>query len=159
MKLRPTTPVTLIGYPYGFYDAKNALPIWKTGSVASEPDIDFDGKPLMLIDVAAFPGMSGSPAFATAYGMYEMHDGTGVTPGGVQQFIGIYASNVVRHKEKFLEYIPHAVSVGIRDEESLQIGHIWKANLILDTVDAVDFQRYATEILNDLPPVPKPTSA
>ncbi|MGA2618594.1 MAG: serine protease [Thermoguttaceae bacterium] len=157
MKVRPTTTVTLIGYPYGFYDAKNALPIWKTGSVASEPEIDFEGKPLMLIDVAAFPGMSGSPAFATAYGMYEMHNGTGVTAGAVQQFIGIYASNVVRHKERFLEYIPHAASLGIRDDESLQIGHIWKAKLILGTVEAIEPNRYITEILQDLPPIPQPT--
>ena len=96
----------------------------------------------MLIDVAAFPGMSGSPAFAIAYGIYEMHDGTGVTPGGVQQFIGIYASDVVQHTDKFLEYISNAVSLGIRDHESLQIGHIWKAKLILETAAAVDVNRY-----------------
>lgn len=64
IKLRPTSAVTLIGYPYGCSDRVNALPIWKTGSVASEPHSDFDGKPLLIIDISAFPGMSGSPAFA-----------------------------------------------------------------------------------------------
>lgn len=58
LKVRPTTTITLIGYPYGFYDKKNSLPIWKTGSIASEPEIDFENKPLFLIDVSAFPGMS-----------------------------------------------------------------------------------------------------
>ena len=150
MKIRPTTSVTLIGYPYGFYDTINALPIWKTGTVASEPDIDFDGKPLLLIDVSAFPGMSGSPAFAVSSGMYELHDGGGVTPGLVRQFLGIYASMQMVGKHKFLEQIPHGVALGIRDSESLQIGHIWKAKLILETVDSVDVNHYAAEILANI---------
>jgi hypothetical protein len=150
MKIRPTTPVTLIGYPYGFYDTKNALPIWKTGTVASEPEIDFDGKPLVLIDVSAFPGMSGAPAFAISSGMYELHDGNAVAPGMVRQFLGIYASMQMVGKHKFLEQIPHGLALSIRDSESLQIGNIWKAKLILETVDAVDKELYAGEILNNL---------
>ena len=112
----------------------------------------------MMIDVAAFPGMSGSPAFAMGYGMYEMHDGTGVTPGNVRQFIGIYASNVICQKNRFLEHIPHATSLGIREEESLQIGHIWKAKLISDTIEALNINQYVVDILQNLPPLRKPLS-
>ena len=64
VKIRPATNVTLVGYPNGFYDKTNALPVWQTGSVASEPEIDFEGKPLFLIDAPAAPGMSGAPVFA-----------------------------------------------------------------------------------------------
>ena len=59
IKLRPASPVTLIGYPHGFYDTKNQLPVWKTGAIASEPDFDFEGNPLFLVDISVFPGMSG----------------------------------------------------------------------------------------------------
>jgi len=150
MKVRPTTNVTLVGYPYGYYDATNALPVWKTGTIASEPDIDFDGKPLVLIDVSAFPGMSGSPVFAVSAGMYEMAEGGNVTPGVVRQFVGIYASMQMIGKDKFLEQIIHGAKLGIKDYESLQIGHVWKADLILETVKSVDIQYYENEILKKL---------
>ena len=149
LKVRPTTNVTLVGYPYGFYDKKNALPIWKTGSVASEPKMDFDGKPLFLIDVSAFPGMSGSPVFAISYGMYETEEGN-TTVGGIRKFLGIYASMQMVGKEKYLEEIVHGVRLGIVDSESLEIGHVWKADLILETVKSINVQKYQEEVLKNL---------
>ena len=150
MLIRPATTVTLVGYPYGYYDIKNALPIWKTGTVASEPAIDFDGKPLLLVDVSAFPGMSGSPVFAIASGIYEKADGSAVTPGSVREFLGIYASMQMVGKDKFLEQIAHSAKLGIRDYESLEIGHVWKAKLVIDTAKKIDIGRYESEILKDL---------
>ena len=149
LKVRPTSNVTLVGYPYGFYDKKNALPIWKTGSVASEPNVDFDGKPLFLIDISAFPGMSGAPAFAISYGMYEMEEG-GTSGGGARKFLGIYASMQMVGKEKYLEEIVHDTRIGIVDEESLEIGHIWKANLLLETVKGIDVEKYQNDVLQNL---------
>lgn len=151
MLIRPTTNVTLVGYPYGYYDTTNALPIWKTGTIASEPNIDFDGKPLLLVDVSAFPGMSGSPVFAIASGIYEMVDGSAVTPGSVREFLGIYASMQMIGKDKYLEQIVHGANLGIRDYESLEIGHVWKAKLVIDTAKNIDIDRYESEILKDLP--------
>lgn len=149
LKVRPTTQVTLVGYPYGYYDKENALPIWKTGSVASEPKVDFDGKPLFLVDVSAFPGMSGSPVFAISYGMYEMEEG-GTTVGGIRKFLGIYASMQMRRKEKYLEETLHETKVGVIDYESLELGHVWKADLILETVKNINIERYQEEILKNL---------
>lgn len=150
MLLRPTTNVTLVGYPYGFFDTANALPIWKTGTIASEPAVDFEKKPLLLIDVAAFPGMSGSPVFAIASGMYELADGSAVTAGAVREFLGVYASMQMVGKNKFLEQLTHGAQYGIRDMESLQIGHVWKAKLVLETIKSVDIRRWDGEILADL---------
>ena len=75
IRIRPTSGATLLGYPFGFYDQKHFLPIWKTGHVASEPSVDFEGRPAFLVDVSAFPGMSGSPV-CVANGVYETEDGT-----------------------------------------------------------------------------------
>lgn len=139
--IRPTTSVTLIGYPYGFYDKKNSLPIWKTGNVATEPKIDFDGKPLFLIDVSAFPGMSGSPVFGISHGTYES-EGGGTTVGSARKFLGIYASMQMHEEKKYLEQITQDTKFAVNHLESLEIGHVWKANLILDTLQGIDFDNY-----------------
>jgi len=150
LRVRPTSRVTLIGYPYGYYDSTNQLPVWKTGSVATEPDIDFDGKPLFLVDVSAFPGMSGSPAVAVAHGTYETGDGN-VSVGGIRRFLGIFASMQIREEDRYLEQLPHASTLGIRAQESLQLGHVWKARLITETVEAIDVDTYQKEVLAKLP--------
>jgi hypothetical protein len=149
IKLRPTSRVTLVGYPYGYEDKVNALPIWKTGSIASEPNVDFAGKPLFVVDVSAFPGMSGSPTFAVSYGTYEMEQG-GTAAGSVQKFLGIYASMEMLEQKEFLEEIQTDKKQGIVVTESLQLGHVWKAQLIIDMVKSIDVEQYQNKILKNL---------
>lgn len=149
IKLRPTSRVTLVGYPYGYSDTVNSLPIWKTGSIASEPKVDFDGKPLFVIDVSAFPGMSGSPAFAVSYGTYEMEQG-GTSVGGVQKFLGIYASMQMLEQKKFLEELQSDKKTGVTIYESLQLGHVWKAQLIIDMIKSINVQQNENNIINNL---------
>lgn len=149
IKIRPTSTITLIGYPYGYYDQENCLPIWKTGSIASEPDVDFDGKPLFLVDVSAFPGMSGSPAFAIAHGAYEMSNGP-TTVGHVQKFLAIFASMQIISENKYLEEITSESRAGLILEQSLELGHIWRASLISDVVNNIDVPKYESEILHYL---------
>lgn len=149
IKMRPTSKITLIGYPYGYYDKKNWLPIWKTGNIASEPDVNFEEKPLFLIDISAFPGMSGSPAFAIAYGAYETIEGP-TTVGHVQKFLGIYASMQMFKEEKYLEEITSESRMGVIIDESLELGHIWKASLIIKIIKQIDIKKYESEILKNL---------
>lgn len=149
VKIRPTSTVTLIGYPYGYYDKTNFLPVWKTGSIASEPDVDFDGKPLFLVDISAFPGMSGSPVFAIAHGAYEMADGS-MTVGHVQKFLGIFASMPLIRENKYLEEITSESKLGFTLEQSLELGHIWKVRLITEILNNIDVQKYESEILRAL---------
>jgi len=149
IKVRPTSTITLIGYPYGYYDKRNWLPIWKTGSIASEPDVDFEGKPLFLIDISAFPGMSGSPAFAIAYGAYETVQGP-TTVGHVQKFLGIYASMQMLKEAKYLEEIASESKLGVVVGQSLELGHIWKASLVTKIVKQIDAEKYKNEILKNL---------
>lgn len=147
--VRPSSTITLIGYPYGYYDKVNSLPIWKTGSVASEPKIDFEGKPLFVVDISAFPGMSGSPVFAIAYGTYEMEEG-GTMVGGIRKFLGIYASMQMIKEKKYLEQIESGKQPGIVLAESLELGHVWKSQLIINMVKAIDIPKYEKEILLNL---------
>lgn len=150
MKIRPTSTITLVGYPYGFFDKKNWLPIWKTGTIATEPSYNFEGKPLMLIDISAFPGMSGSPAFAIANGAYQTVDGP-TTVGQVRMFLGIYASMQMITEAKYLEELAQKDSEkGIKISSSLELGHIWKADLIVNMIKKIDVKRYEEEIIKKL---------
>lgn len=151
MKVRPASDVVLIGYPYGYYDSRNALPVWKKGSVASEPEMNFDGKPLMVIDISAFPGMSGSAAYAVAYGSYETEKNQ-INIGGARRFLGVYASMQMRKEHKFLEELAHSEKgPGIVHTESLQLGHVWKAQLIVDVINGINLEQYEKDVLQKLP--------
>ncbi|MBK9553858.1 MAG: hypothetical protein IPO45_17025 [Saprospiraceae bacterium] len=52
--------VFIVGFPYNL-DGGAFFPIWKKGSVASEPTLPMDNLPKFLIDTASRSGMSGSP--------------------------------------------------------------------------------------------------
>ncbi len=150
IKVRPTSPLTLVGYPYGYYDKHNSLPIWKTGSIASEPHVDFEDKPLFVIDISAFPGMSGAPAFVVVNGAYEMEQG-GTTVGQVRKFMGIYASMQMLSEKRYLELLPsNTKKPGIINTESLELGHVWKASLIFNIINNIDINEYEKTILSDI---------
>jgi len=53
--------ITMIGYPNGIWDMKNNMPIVRRGITATNPKLDYNGLPLIVIDCACFPGSSGSP--------------------------------------------------------------------------------------------------
>ena len=127
------------------------LPIWKTGNVASEPEVDFEGNPCFLIDVSAFPGMSGSPVFAISpHGVYEIKNGSIKMGRNLKTFLGIYSSMQMLGKKKYFEEIASAVKYGIIDYESLEIGYVWKTELILETVKSINVEKYREEILKNL---------
>ncbi|MCM2338983.1 MAG: serine protease [Burkholderiales bacterium] len=64
--------IVFVGYPTGFYDRKNFLPIFRNGNISSIPDINFNGKRQLLIDAQVFPGSSGSPVFVSHNGKYKL---------------------------------------------------------------------------------------
>ena len=128
IKIRPTSGATLLGYPYGFYDTKHSLPIWKTGHVASEPNVDFEGRPVFLVDVSAFPGMSGSPVLAVATGIYESEDGV-MKSGRVLKLLGIFSAMPVIRERKM---DATGSVVDAPTDTSLQLGYVWKAALIAE---------------------------
>jgi hypothetical protein len=48
----PGDSVSIVGFPFGM--AQHAgLPIWKTGTVASDPDINFNGRPMFIVDTTS----------------------------------------------------------------------------------------------------------
>jgi len=53
--------VLMIGCPRGIYDEANNLPIVRRGTTASSLTKRYNGKDEFLVDMACFPGSSGSP--------------------------------------------------------------------------------------------------
>lgn len=55
--------VVMVGYPIGLWDEINNFPIFRSGYTASHPALDFNESGIGLVDMACFPGSSGSPIF------------------------------------------------------------------------------------------------
>ncbi|RYX88593.1 MAG: hypothetical protein EOO28_35835 [Comamonadaceae bacterium] len=110
----------VIGYPFSEFTTGH-LPIWKKASIATEPFIDVDSLPKMLIDTATRPGLSGSPVVMQRNGIHGMK-GNQMTGkeliGRIRNFIGIYSGRVGR------------------DTEKAQLGVVWKAKVIDEIIDA-----------------------
>jgi hypothetical protein len=95
----PAMTVCVIGYPLGL-DAGGNWPIWKTGHIASEPDIDYEGKPVFLIDATTRSGMSGSPVIIRLNGGFATKGGGYMLAGGVTtKFVGVYSGRIHENSE------------------------------------------------------------
>jgi len=70
MELTALEEVVMVGYPIGLWDSANNFPLIRRGVTASHPAIDFDGKSFTVVDIACFPGSSGSPVLIVNEGTY-----------------------------------------------------------------------------------------
>lgn len=55
--------IVMIGYPNGLEDSYNNKPIIRKGIISTHMKFDYNGKKEFLVDMACFPGSSGSPIF------------------------------------------------------------------------------------------------
>ena len=93
----PAMPVSIIGYPLGIATG-GKFPIWKTGHIASDPDLNYNNLPVFLIDATTRGGMSGSPVVLRLYGGYRTRRGARILAGGTNTlFLGIYSGRI--HKD------------------------------------------------------------
>lgn len=88
----PAAPVSVIGFPLGFGSA-GRFPIYKTGHVASDLDIDYDGLPAFLIDATTKEGMSGSPVVALRDGTVRRSTGWQLGVSACR-FLGVYSGRI-----------------------------------------------------------------
>ena len=79
--------VVMIGYPIGLSDTYNHKPIIRKGITATHIKKDYQGKKEFLVDMACFPGSSGSPIFILNEGSY--HIGHNLYAGSRVRLIGV----------------------------------------------------------------------
>ena len=101
--------VLFVGYPNDFYDTVNNLPLVRKGTLASMPDIDFEGKGNIVIDAQVFEGSSGSPVFVDWDGRYQLlgvisSTMEGKTPSGVPAILGLGIVVKQRHVRELIEH-------------------------------------------------------
>jgi hypothetical protein len=113
----PAEPVSIVGFPLG-QTAAAGLAIWKSGTIASDLDVDYNNLPIFLIDAVTRPSMSGSPVYARRVGSHIRATG-GVTVGGgvMLKFLGVYSGRIIR--------------------EEAEIGMVWKASALCDIVEGM----------------------
>jgi hypothetical protein len=93
MRLAIGNDVFVLGYPFGVGPA--GLPIWKRGSIASEPEVIDQADPHILIDTASRPGMSGSPVILRQRGGYQSDNGDHVLGvGDSTRLVGVYSGRL-----------------------------------------------------------------
>jgi Trypsin-like peptidase domain len=108
--VKPGDSVSIVGFPLGLAQAVG-LPIWKTGTVASDSEVTWSGRPMFLVDTTSRQGMSGSPVYAVRTAAYRNSAGSLLmTEGGAKKFLGVFS------------------------EQNLQaeLGGVWKAQAVQD---------------------------
>lgn len=74
--LRAIEDAIMVGYPIGLWDEKNNLPLFRKGITSTHPAIDFNGESKGVVDMACFPGSSGSPIFIFNENNYSTKKGS-----------------------------------------------------------------------------------
>jgi hypothetical protein len=117
LEVRIGMDVFVLGYPFG--PGKTGFPVWKRGSIASEPDRVPHVDSHLLVDTASRPGMSGSPVILRNYGTHLTQGNTIVfSTGAANKFIGVYSGRL------------HT-----KDSLDAQIGMVWPAIYIDEIID------------------------
>jgi hypothetical protein len=110
----PSDPLSIIGFPFGITGG-GALGIWVQGTVATEPSVDFDELPCLLVDSRTRPGQSGSPVIAYRPSGYQTEDASMVLTGqAAERFVGVYSGRI--------------------NQES-DLGFVWNAEALLDILN------------------------
>ncbi|MGQ0430352.1 MAG: trypsin-like peptidase domain-containing protein [Gammaproteobacteria bacterium] len=91
--LSPGEVVSVVGFPFQM-TAGGRFAIWATGFIATEPAIDMDTLPLMLIDCRSRQGQSGSPVIANRTGAVSTLSGLNIGGGPVTQLVGVYSGRI-----------------------------------------------------------------
>ena len=114
LMIHPSEALSIIGFPEGLTSG-GKLPIWKTGHVASDIDIDWDGKPAFLIDATTKGGMSGSPVIAKRISIYQTSHGNVV--GNAVRFLGVYSGREM-------------------STSGIEVGFVWKPRAISEILSS-----------------------
>jgi hypothetical protein len=107
----PSDNVSIIGYPKGL-SAGGKYPIWKTGTIATDFEINWEDKPMFLIDATTRKGMSGSPVVMKKDGFCHFDDNTMKT-GKFTKFMGVYSGRI---------------------DDDIELGRVWKGKAMLEVI-------------------------
>jgi hypothetical protein len=115
--------VFILGYPFKIEPP--AYPVWKRGSIASEPQLARLTTDYMLVDTASRPGMSGAPVIRRSWTNHMVQPGVvALVDTPLNKFIGVYSGRVpTDHPGEaqiglvWADYLIHEIIAGsVKDE-------------------------------------------
>lgn len=109
--------VIIVGYPLGFCDKKNNLPVYRKGMIASSYPIHFNQSPYFLVDACLQEGTSGSPVLNSSDNV--LVNEKGVFHSDFTYFLGIHSAE-------------HVVN-----EEPLSLCVVWYPIVIMEIIDGI----------------------
>lgn len=117
----PSEPVSIVGFPLGL-KSFGRFPIWKTGHIASDIELDYHhdvlGRiPAFLIDATTKEGMSGSPVLAKRVGWHKVSNDS-FSSGEVVKFLGIYSGRIHEQSDVGIVWKPSVISEVLRAAHS-----------------------------------------
>lgn len=130
--------VVMVGYPIGLSDQYNHKPIIRRGITATHLKNDYQGKKHFLVDMACFPGSSGSPIFILNEGSYTF--GNTLYAGNRIFFVGILFGGPQFTAQGNLQFaslpnMPHTITniptnlgIAIKSREILELEKIINPN-------------------------------
>lgn len=116
--------IFILGYPLGFTHFFNT-PIWKRGSIASEPHAETsESKGKIMIDATTRTGMSGSPVIMRYKTHYLSETGKIISHPNATRFIGVYSSRPAPANE-------------IKDceDKRQELGYVFKSGFIPEIIE------------------------
>ena len=130
--------VIMAGYPLGIWDETNNLPIIRKGITATAPYRDYNGKGEFVIDMAIFPGSSGSPVCLYNAGSYETKDG--LRSGSRLKLLGILYSTAMFNAKGdiVVENAPTAAQLRSSAAVPCNLGFVIKSSSILDFIPIIE---------------------
>lgn len=125
--------VIMVGYPNGIWDQANNLPLIRRGITATAAYNDYNGKKEFMVDMACFPGSSGSPVLLYNPGMYHAKGG-GTVVGTRIYLLGILYAGPQHTAEGKLEIVDIPTTQTVRSLSRIpnNLGVVIKAEKLLD---------------------------
>lgn len=125
-RMPATIGVAMIGYPRGLWDEKNGLPIIRQGTTASHPSVHFNDKDEVVIDMACFPGSSGSPVMFNEPSYFA----------STTKFLGVlYAGPTIDSEgEVLVEPIPSTYPKKVTVQSMMHLGYVITAKKVHEFV-------------------------
>ncbi len=131
--------IVMTGYPIGLWDQHNNMPVMRRGVAATNPRLDYQGRREFLIDVAVFPGSSGSPVVWKSEGFRQKRLGGTVVGGRAVALLGILYAGPLHEVDGVINFanIPTQAQPGIVSSIPINLGAVIKADLLLDFEDVL----------------------
>lgn len=133
-ELNAMEDVTMVGYPIGLWDEVHNFPILRRGITATHPGIDYNGDRIAMVDMACFPGSSGSPIFIVNENGFS--DGRGNLALGQRRmiFLGVLYAGPVHNTEGdiIIKDIPTAQIPVAQTRIMANLGYYVKASEIYE---------------------------